>query len=66
MPNRQILGPLVAILDFAGGAALQAVSECSLRRYAGITVVTNKKLLVKNKQPSYYRCPYQTNFLELV
>ena len=23
-----ILGPLVAILNFAGGAALQAVSEC--------------------------------------
>ena len=27
-----ILGPLAAILDFAGGAALQAVSERPLRR----------------------------------
>ena len=35
-PHRPFLGPLAAILDFAGGAALQAVSERPLRRYAGI------------------------------
>ena len=27
-----ILGPLTAILNFEGGAALQVVSECPLRR----------------------------------
>ena len=30
-PRRPFWGPLVAILDFAGGAALQAVSERPLR-----------------------------------
>ena len=31
-----ILGPLAAIVGFAGGVALQAVSKCPQRRYAGI------------------------------
>ena len=31
-PRQPFWGPLVSILDFAGGAALQAVSECPLRR----------------------------------
>ena len=31
-PFRPFWGPLVAILDFAGGAAVQAVSKCPLRR----------------------------------
>ena len=31
-PCRPFWGPLAAILDFAGDAALQAVSECPLRR----------------------------------
>ena len=34
--RRPFWAPLAAILDFAGGAALQAVSECPLRRQAGI------------------------------
>ena len=29
----------MAIWDFAGGAAVQAVSESHLRRYAGINVI---------------------------
>ena len=35
-PPLPFWGPLAAILDFAGGAALQAVSERPLRRQAGI------------------------------
>ena len=35
-PRRPFWGPLAAILDFAGGAALQAVSACPLHRQAGI------------------------------
>ena len=35
-PWRPFWGPLAAILNFAGGAALQAVTECPRRRYAGI------------------------------
>ena len=31
-----IFGPLAFILDFAGGAAVRAVSECPLRRQVGI------------------------------
>ena len=31
-PLRSFWGPLLAILDFAGGAALQVLSECPLRR----------------------------------
>ena len=31
-PHQPFWGPLAAILDFAGGAALQALSECPLRR----------------------------------
>ena len=31
-PHQPFWDPLAAILDFAGGAALQAVSECPLRR----------------------------------
>ena len=31
-PRQPFWGPLAAILDFAGGAALQAVSECPQRR----------------------------------
>ena len=31
-PHRPFLGHLAAIFDFAGGATLQAVSECPLRR----------------------------------
>ena len=30
---------IVAIMDFAGSAALQAVSKCPLHRYAGIVFV---------------------------
>ena len=36
---RPFWGPLVAILDFAGGAALQVVSECPRRRWPGIHVI---------------------------
>ena len=32
-PLQQFWAPLDAILDFAGGVALQVVSECPLRRY---------------------------------
>ena len=35
-PSWTFCGPLAAIFDFAGGAALQAVSECPRRRQAGI------------------------------
>ena len=35
-PRPPFWGPLAAILDFAGGAAMQAVSERPLRREAGI------------------------------
>ena len=35
-PRPPFWGPRAAISDFAGGAALQAVSERPLRRYAGI------------------------------
>ena len=31
-PHQPFLGPLAAILDFAGGSALQAVNECHQRR----------------------------------
>ena len=31
-PRRPMWDPLAAILDFAGGAALQVVRECPLRR----------------------------------
>ena len=40
-PRRPFWGPLVSSLDFAGGAALQAVSECPLRRSAGISAVND-------------------------
>ena len=35
-PCQPFRGPLPAILDFAGGAGLQAVSKCPLHRQAGI------------------------------
>ena len=34
-----IFSPLAAILDFAGGVALQAVSECPLCRWASILMI---------------------------
>ena len=42
-PRRPFWGPLAAILDFAGGAALQAVSECPRRRQAGILFICYNK-----------------------
>ena len=37
-PRRPFWGPLAAILEFAGGAALQALSECPRFRLAGINI----------------------------
>ena len=42
------VGPLAAILDFAGGTALQVVSQCPRRRLADI--------MFCNSSPNYSRC----------
>ena len=38
-PRRTFWGTLAAILDFAGCAALQVVSECSLHHWAGASLI---------------------------
>ena len=50
-PRQPFWGPLADILDFAGGAALQAVSECPRRRQAGI-FLTNITSGLQNFQNS--------------
>ena len=44
-PRRPFWGPLAAILDFAGSAALQAVSGCPWRRYAYILFLQPEEVL---------------------